>query len=92
MFNFVKKFYSNLLLVLIYTAIAMTVYIVWFDSMWHLWYIDMITGIVILAIGGVLGYFYIKSEMNKDEKKPEVKEEKKETKEINDGGDGLSGE
>lgn len=92
MFNFVKKFYSNLLLVLIYTAIAMTVYIVWFDSMWHLWYIDMITGIVILAIGGVLGYFYIKSEMNKDEKKPEFKEEKKETKEINDGGDGLSGE
>lgn len=88
MIDFVKKYYLNILLVVFYTAIAMTVYIIWFDSLWHLWYIDVITGIVILAIGCVLGFFYVKSEVKKrnasaDAKdKPEEKVE--ETKETGD--------
>ena len=92
MIDFIKKYYLNILLVVFYTAIAMTVYIIWFDSMWHLWYIDLITGIVIFAIGCVLGFFYVKSEVKKrnasaDAKdKPEEKIEEKveETKETGD--------
>lgn len=93
MFDLIKKYYLNILLVIIYTAIAMTVYIVWFDSLWHLWYIDFITGVIIFSIGCVLGYFYVKSEMKKNtnidnkNEKIEIKEEIKE----NDG-DEISGE
>lgn len=91
MIDFIKKYYLNILLVVFYTAIAMTVYIIWFDSLWHLWYIDFITGIVILGIGCVLGYFYVKSEVKKKtaiveaKDKPEEKiEEKAEETETGD--------
>ena len=92
--DFLKKYYLNLILVLIYTGLAMTVYIVWFESLWHLWYVDMITGFVILGLGGFLGYLYIKSEMKKDEpKKEEIKKEEETKTDISDeSGDGLSGE
>ena len=92
--DFIKKYYLNILLVLFYTGIAMTVYIVWFDSMWHLWYVDFITAIIIFAIGCVLGYFYIKSEMKKNIKPEEKKEEviENNTEEIAQNGDEVSGE
>ncbi len=78
MIDFVKKYYLNILLVVFYTAIAMTVYIIWFDSLWHLWYIDLITGVIIFAIGCVLGYFYVKSEVKKRTQASEAKTKKEE--------------
>lgn len=76
--NYIKNNYKNILLVLAYIIIACAVYVVWFDSMWHLWYVNMITIIVITLIGVAIGYLYIKSE-NKAKENKEVKiEENKE--------------
>lgn len=75
--EFIKKYYKDLLLVIAYTGVALAVYIVWFESMWHLWYVDLITAIVILGIGAVIGYFYMKSVINNDSNEV-VKEEPKE--------------
>jgi len=75
--EFIKKYYKDLLLVVGYTGVAMAVYIVWFESMWHLWYVDLITAILILGLGALIGYFYLKSIINKDSKE-NVKEESQE--------------
>ncbi len=75
--EFIKKYYKDLLLVIAYTGVALAVYIVWFESLWHLWYVDLITAIVILGVGVVIGYFYMKSVINKDSNEV-VKEELKE--------------
>jgi len=52
---------KNILLVVAYTLVAMTVYCVWFHSLWHLWYVTLLTGLLIIIIGAVCGYFYVKS-------------------------------
>ena len=75
--DYIKNNNKNILLVLAYIIIACAVYVVWFNSMWHLWFVNMITIIVIISIGITIGYFYIKSE-NKakiDKEKLENKEE-----------------
>ena len=86
--DFIKKYYLNMILVLIYTGMAMTVYIIWFDSLWHLWYVDFITAVVIAIAGGILGYMYIRSEMKN--KEPEKYGNKK--VEESTEGDEKSGE
>lgn len=61
-----KKQYKNIILVSIYTIVAIAVYTIWAHSVWGLWYVDLIVGFAILAIGVVVGYFYIKSELKKE--------------------------
>ena len=75
---------KNLILVIAYTLVALTVYCVWFESWWHLWYVTLLTGLGVIVIGAVVGYFFIKADIKaknlneeKVEEKPEkVKEEK----------------
>ena len=69
--DYIKKNWKNLILVLVYIVIASLVYGLWFDSLWHLWFVNLIIIIVIVIIGLIIGYFYIKGENNKieDEKK-----------------------
>ena len=90
--DFIKKFYKDLLLVVGYTGVAIAVYVVWFESMWHLWYVDFITAFLILGLGALIGYFYMKSviaeaskETVKEEPKTEeVTEETQEVAEVED--------
>ena len=74
----IKNNLKNFLLVIAYIIISVAVYVVWFDSLWHLWYVDVITGVVIVALGIVIGYFYLKGEEDNKNKKIEAKEDKKE--------------
>lgn len=70
----IKKYYTIMLLAIVYTTVAITVYIVWFDSMWHLWYVNVIAGLLIFALGLAISYLYIKGKIEK-EKKEETKDE-----------------
>ena len=75
--EFIKKYFKHLVLVAVYTILMMTIYIVWFESLWHLWYVDSITGIVILAGGVFIGYKYVKGivkETEEKEKKENIEE------------------
>lgn len=63
--EFFKRQYKNLILVAIYLIMANVVYIVWFNDLWHLWYVDVITFLVITALGLFIGYKYILSEEKK---------------------------
>lgn len=65
--DLIKKQYKNLILIAAYIIAAALVYGIWFNSIWHLWYINLITIVVIVAIGCLIGYFYLKSEMKKEE-------------------------
>lgn len=87
MIDFIKKYYLNILLVVFYTAIAMTVYIIWFDSMWHLWYVDLITGFVVFGFGCAFGYYYLKNEYKKNhesDEKTEIAEVKEDIEKVDD--------
>ncbi len=72
--EYIKKYYTILLLAIIYTTVAITVYIIWFNSMWHLWFVNVIAGILIFGLGVVITYLYIKAKIDK-EKKEEAKDE-----------------
>lgn len=67
-----KNHWKELAIVCVYVIVASLAYGVWFHSLWHKWYIDLITCVVILAIGVVIGYFYItgmdKEKANKESK------------------------
>lgn len=60
--SYIKNNYKNLLLVLAYIIIASLVYVIWFNSLWHLWYVNVAVVLVIVVSGCVIGYFFIKSE------------------------------
>ena len=81
MIDFIKKHFTKLLLVVVYTTLALVIYIVWFNSLWHLWYVDVITGVVILGLGIFLGYDYIKGEIKEEQEKLK-KEEAKSIEEV----------
>lgn len=77
--SFLRRYYKEVILIFFYIAIAVAAYICWFDSMWHLWYVDLITAVVIVVIGGTIGFLYIKGiEKDEEKKKNEPKEETKE--------------
>jgi phosphotransferase system glucose/maltose/N-acetylglucosamine-specific IIC component len=73
---------KNLILVFAYTVIALIVYCVWFESWWHRWYITLLTGLGVVIIGAVVGYFFIKSDIKaKNQKEQKVEEKPEEVKE-----------
>ena len=54
----------------------MVIYVTWFESLWHLWFVDVIAALLILSGGIVIGYFYLKGivkEENKDNNQSESK-------------------
>ena len=63
----VKTQYKILLQIAGYIAIACLIYGVWFQSLWHLWYVTLLTIIAVIAAGCVFGYFYLKSEIKKND-------------------------
>ncbi len=65
--DLIKKQYKNLILIAAYIIAAALVYGIWFNSIWHLWYINLITVFVIVVVGCVIGYFYLKAEIKKQE-------------------------
>ena len=65
-----KNHWKELAIVFVYILVACLAYGVWFNSLWHKWYINLITIIVIIAIGVVIGFFYIKG-MDKEKAKEE---------------------
>lgn len=81
--DLIKKQWKNLTVVFFYILFASLVYGIWFDSLWHLWYIDFITVLVIVIIGCIIGYFYIKSELKHDDASKKVEEKNNEVIEKN---------
>ena len=79
--NFVKKYFKHILMVAIYTILFLIIYIVWFESLWHLWYVDVITAIVILGLGITIGYFYLKGVVKETEEKEKLEAQNNEIKE-----------
>lgn len=69
-----KKYYLNILLVLAYIIAGCVVYGVWFNAIWNLWYVTLITIILIIGIGSLIGYFYIKGLIKKNENSIEKQE------------------
>ena len=72
MSKIIKKYWAICGLTLAYTCIADVVYIIWFNSLWHLWFINVITGICITAIGFTIGYIYLKRTIIADKAKEEA--------------------
>ena len=76
--EFIKKNLKKLLLVLAYTITACVVYGYWFQVLWNRWYITLITVLLIVIAGCVIGYFYTKEKPvveNKEEQQAIVKED-----------------
>lgn len=66
----IENHWKELAIVFVYILVACLAYGVWFNSLWHKWYINLITILVIIAIGVVIGFFYIKG-MDKEKAKEE---------------------
>lgn len=71
-----KNQYKNVILVICYIIVATVVYTVCADCIFDLWFIDVITAILMVALGVTIGYFYIKSEEATRLKKLEEAKEK----------------
>ena len=71
-----KNQYKNVILVICYIIVATVVYTVCADCIFDLWFIDVITAILMVALGITIGYFYIKSEEATRLKKLEEAKEK----------------
>ena len=58
----IKTEYKAILLVLGYVAVAETVYITLMVNLVNNWFFTTLVALAILALGAVLGFFYVKSE------------------------------
>ena len=67
--------WKELLIIVSYIVVGCLAYGVWFNSLWHKWYINLITVVVIIAIGAVIGYFYILGMDREREQKKALEEE-----------------
>ncbi len=57
-----KNQYKNVILVCCYIVVTTLVYTVSADCIWSIWWLDVIVGLLIAALGCYVGYRYIKSE------------------------------
>ena len=57
-----KNQYKNVILVCCYIVVTTLVYTVSADCLWSIWWLDVIVGLLIAALGCYVGYRYIKSE------------------------------
>lgn len=83
-----EKHWKDLLLICAYIATAVAVYTVWFQSMWHLWYVTLLTACLICVVGVLIGAYYIKEKDKEEAKKNEevkIEETKEEIKETEKG-------
>ena len=73
--DYLKRYYKECILIFFYIAVAVAAYVCWFDSLWHLWYIDLLTAATIVVIGGTIGFLYVKSIEKEESHKEQKKEE-----------------
>lgn len=76
MMDLLKKHKIKLLISLAYIIVALLVYVVWFQILWQLWFVDVLVGLAIVAIGVLICFLWIKAEEKKaiDERKAEEME------------------
>lgn len=77
-----KNQYKNVILVCCYIIVSTLVYTVCADCLWEIWWIDVIVGILIAALGCYIGYKFIKSEEADRIKKLEAAEENNKVEEV----------
>lgn len=75
MVELIKKNYVNICIASVYTLIACLVYGIWSYSAWELWYVTFIIVLAIVAIGFVIGFFWIRSEIKNSQPKAVSSEE-----------------
>ena len=61
MLKILKEQFNRILQCFIYTLLMCLVYGIWSYKAWNLWYVTLIIVLVIVAIGVVISYFWIKS-------------------------------
>ena len=70
-----KNQYKNVILVCCYIIVSTLVYTVSAECLWEIWWIDVIVGILVAALGCYIGYKFIRSEEAERIKKLEAAEE-----------------
>ena len=69
--------WKELSIVFVYIVVASLVYVVWFNSLWGLWYVNLITVLAIIAIGVVIGLFYIRGKIKEEKPMEKIEENNK---------------
>ena len=64
----VKNHYKRISLALCYTLAGILIYGYLFNQLFHLWYVTLVVILVIIALGSIGGYLYVKSEINQQKK------------------------
>ncbi len=67
--DIIKSNYKDILLVIGYIIVAEMIYVVLANYLWAKWYINLIVAIIILGIGIVIGFYYVKSVINEKKNK-----------------------
>ena len=66
MLEVLKKQFNKIFQAIVYTTLLCLIYGVWSWKAWNLWYVSLLIILAIIAIGVVVSYFWIKSEMKKE--------------------------
>ena len=67
MLKILKEQFNRILQCFIYTLLMCLIYGVWSYKAWNLWYVTLIIVLVIIAIGFVISYLWIKSDIKKQD-------------------------
>ena len=66
MLEVLKKQFNKIFQAVLYTTLLCLIYGIWSFKAWNLWYVTLLIVIAIVAIGVVVSYFWIKSEIKKE--------------------------
>jgi ABC-type polysaccharide/polyol phosphate export permease len=66
MLDIIKKQFNKILQAFIYTLLLCLIYGIWSYKAWNLWYVTLIIVLVIIGLGFVVSYLWIKSEVKKE--------------------------
>ena len=66
MLEVLKKQFNKIFQAVVYTTLLCLIYGIWSFKAWDLWYVTLLIVIAIIAIGVVVSYFWIKSEIKKE--------------------------
>ena len=66
MLEVLKKQFNKIFQAVVYTTLLCLIYGIWSFKAWNLWYVTLLIVIAIVAIGVVVSYFWIKSEIKKE--------------------------
>ena len=66
MLEVLKKQFNKIFQTVVYTTLLCLIYGIWSFKAWNLWYVTLLIVIAIVAIGVVVSYFWIKSEIKKE--------------------------